>query len=326
MNTTYSNRIILSFLLFFCSNLCSFSQEQYAMIGKSSFHFIDNKEELTDRFLENFNKEQEKLKLAGDSDKVVEGRGLIKFAFKITSGAILKKLRNTRFVTSMPEGEHYIYAYYDVTNNRQCQFIPSIGRISVVDFDNRTTFVAFPNLKIAWIGVPKFTVPPATKKDSIKASKNDADIAVYLNPNVKTMLESKTIPNSAKVEEFNGFKSIENFEYANIDNGSEPIDTVVIDGETKGMYPLPGHLLLKNDKEFFTRWLIDAEQHFPYFDATSYTEFFQPCSINEQNFILPNGYKTYTDIKKVNELAEKAQKENLLSMPIPEKMPDVFWP
>ncbi len=257
--------------------------------------------------------EAAKERVKAELDKNKELSSFQRAIAKKMAGSIVKKqfkaAEQDRYAFGFTDGEHMQYCQWDGVNNRSAIFCPSMGRITVLDWKNGKTIVAYPALKIA--GQWDFS-PEAAKQQG------QSDPA--------TMTMTKPIPEGAEVTEVNGFPCIPNVAFIEIQPGTTPERTMVVDGKKMEVIPASGHILVDdNGKDYFPSMYVDGENNTPVESIAAELIDFKKGTINEQNFTLPSDYKTYKDPKSLNKALLKLVKENKHVMQDPGKMVDVFW-
>lgn len=223
-----------------------------------------------------------------------------------------KQIEENKYAFGYPDGEYSEYVYFDTDNNRSVGFIPQLGRVNINDWKNGQATIAFPNLKIAL----SYAFNPEAARQQ-----GQSDIA--------DMFMSKPLLKGQEVEEVDGFMGAENVAYhpdKPLADGETAAKEVVVDGKRYEAIPLPGHLLMKNDKEYYHGIYIDGETNTPYFSMTAQMIEFKPCEADEANFILPADYKVVKDVKSLNKLLLKEVKLGNHVMQDPGKLPTMIWP
>jgi hypothetical protein len=253
-----------------------------------------------------------KERVKAEIDKNKELSALQRSIAKKMAGSIVKRAykqaEENRYGFGFPDGDFTQYAYWDIANNRSAILCPELGRITINDWKEGQSIVAFPKLKIAM--VLKF-------KPELAIQQGQQDI--------KTMFQVKNIPDGVALTDVEGFPAIENLIFGEIEEGQTPERTIVIDGKTMEAIPIPGHLLAKNEKEYYFGIYVDGETNSPTYSMTALLQEFKECNIDEANFVLPEGYKIVKDVKALNKAILKANKGEGLAIPAPDKMPEVIW-
>ena len=256
-----------------------------------------------------------KERVKADIDKNTKLSGFQRSIAKKMAGTIVKRAfkeaAENRYVLGYTDGEQTLMGYYDVTNNRSIVFVPQMGRIVIQDWKNGLSIVAFPKLKVAC---------------TIKFDPESAAIKQSGQLDTKSLYGTKTIPEGIELTEVNGWPAIENIVYLEIEEGKTPQRTMVIDGKTMEVFPMPGHLLRKNDTEYFPGVYVDGEQNTPVLSVTAELVEFEECPVNEANFKVPDDYQMEKDLKAINKKYIKDFQENKQVMPVPDKMPEILWP
>ena len=223
-----------------------------------------------------------------------------------------KQMAENQYAFGFPDGEYTEYGYFDTDNNRSVGFIPQLGRIVINDWKNGQATIAFPNLKLAL----SYSFNPETMRQQ-----GQFDIA--------DMFTSKPLLDGQEVEEIDGFMGAENVAYHKdkpLADGETAEKEIVVDGKRYEAILLPGHLLMKNEKEFYYGIYIDGETNTPYLSMSVQLLEFKPCEVDEANFQLPEGYKVVKDVKSLNKLLLKEVKQNKHVMLDPGELPAIFWP
>jgi len=222
-----------------------------------------------------------------------------------------KQMAENQYAFGFPDGEYTEYAYFDTDNNRSVAFIPELGRVVINDWKNGQASIAFPNLKLAL----SYSFNP-----EILRQQGQMDLA--------DMFTAKPLLQGQEVEEIDGFMGAENVAYhpdKPLADGETAAKEIVVDGKRYEAIPLPGHLLMKNEKEFYHGIYLDGETNTPYFSMTAQLLEFKPCDVDEANFTLPEGYKVVNDLKSLNKLLLKDVKQGNHVMQDPGKLPALFW-
>jgi hypothetical protein len=236
-------------------------------------------------------------------------------AKKIASAMIkneYKKAEESQYVYGFCNGEFINYSYWDIDANRSVVLCPQMGRITINDWANRKSIVAFPMLKVAMV---------------VNITKEQIDVAAKQKTDVKSIWEAKPLYDFQEVVEINGFPACTNYAYTPVQEGQEVTgQTAVVDGVKVVLFPMPGHNLMKNDNEYYIGIHVDGENNSPKANFSLELLELGDCSIDEANFVLPDGYKIFMDYKSLNKAVKKGVKENKHILPDPGKMPEVVWP
>ena len=244
------------------------------------------------------------------------GGALAKSVAKNVATNIVKKqfkqMEENKYAFGYPDGEYTEYCYFDKDNNRSVGFVPELGRVNINDWKSGQATIAFPNLKLA-----------LTYNFSPEAVRQQGQMDIADLFTTKPLLEGQ------EVEEIDGFMGAENVAYhpeKPLADGETAEKVLVVNGKRYEAIPLPGHLLMKNDKEYYYGIYIDGEQNTPYCSISAKMIEFKPCEINEVNFKLPDDYKVVKDVKSLNKILLKDVKRGNHVMQDPGKLPAVIWP
>ena len=223
-----------------------------------------------------------------------------------------KQMEENKYALGYPDGEYTEYCYFDTDNNRSVGFLPELGRVIINDWKNGQATIAFPNLKLA--------LSYAFNPEALR-QQGQIDIA--------DMFTAKPLLEGQEVEEVDGFMGAENVAYhpdKPLADGETAAKEIVVDGKRYEAIPMPGHLLMKNDKEYYHGIYIDGETNTPYFSMSAQMIEFKPCEVDDANFKLPEDYKVVKDIKSLNKILLKEVKQNKHVMQDPGKLPAMLWP
>jgi hypothetical protein len=236
-------------------------------------------------------------------------------AKKIASAMIkneYKKAEESQYVYGFCNGEFINYSYWDIDANRSVVLCPQMGRITINDWANGKSIVAFPMFKIAMV---------------VNITKEQIEVAVKQKSEVKSMWETKPLYDFQEVVEINGFPACANFAWVPVQEGQEVTgQTAVVNGVTVELFPLPGHLLVKNENEYYPALYVDGDVSSPVANFSQELIELGDCSIDGANFVLPDGYKTFNDYMSLNKVMKKMIKGDNYMLPDPGKMPENVWP
>lgn len=296
-------KILLAVLVFVMTGAGqSLAQGQKYSIGRMSYQSNEDVEVA-----------KERVKAELDKDKTLTS--FQRAIAKKMAGSIVKKAFKTaaenQYVYGFNNGEFTNYCYWDIDANRSVVLCPQMGRITINDWTNRKSIVAFPMLKMALV---------------MDLTQAQIDAAAKAGNDAKSIWSVKPLYEFQEVTEINGFPACTNVAYIPVPEGQEAAgQTAVVNGVTVELFPMPGHLLMKNDKEFYYGAYVDGETNSPtaYFSQELLET--GDCSINEANFVLPEGYKVFKDFKSFNKVLLKEVKNNTYVLPDPGKIPEVVW-
>ena len=257
---------------------------------------------------------RERVRTALDKDKSLSSLDRVlakKIAGSIVKNAF-KKAAETKYVYGYNDGEIANYGYWDIDGNRSVVLCPQMGRITINDWANGKSIVAFPMFKIAMV---------------VDITKEQIEVAAKQGSEVKSMWKTKPLYDFQEVVEINGFPACANFAWVPVQEGQEVTgQTAVVNGVTVELFPLPGHLLVKNENEYYPTLYVDGDVSSPVANFSQELIELGDCSIDGANFVLPDGYKTFNDYKSLNKVMKKMIKGDNYMLPDPGKMPENVWP
>lgn len=256
-----------------------------------------------------------KEKVKAEVDKQKDLNAFTKVLAKKMAGSIVKKqmkqIEEMRWINGYPDGDYTVYYKEDGKGNSEVNFCPALGRIIINDFSQKKTTIAFPTYKIALVYEISF-------EGMKQAGQKDATGKLTAQP----------IPEGVETTNINGFDAMENLAYKEVEEGTEPTRVIIVDGKKMEAFPLPGHVLMKDSKNYYPDFYVEAETDTPYlYSKTELTEF-KETNINDANFNLPSDYTVYDydNVKKFNKTLQKLIAETPIQMKDPGTNTDIYWP
>ena len=209
---------------------------------------------------------------------------------------MMKELEMNLYISYFPEGLFTQVTKFDGENNRSISFCPKLGRIIVNDYDKGLLFVAFPKLNLA---CQEIDSTHCTKNVQLRARKIE-------NPDIKPEL-------------VDGIPCVPLYGYEEYEEREDaPKDTVTVNGvlcvkEKLGWayadYPFMGYKTEVNS----------------IYGSLKRTSILTPKAIDKNNFILPQNYQVFDDLKKFSKKVATALKKQDPAIEWDETIPENLW-
>lgn len=256
-----------------------------------NMHYEDNQDVLVERV---------KTSLENNPQLDPAQKGMAMMLAKPIVKNTLKQLEVQQYLTSLPEGEWFLYQRWDGVNNRIANFVPKLGRIMVWDGNSGTLIIAYPNLKMAL----KVT------EEAYKT--NQFAMSAAYTPRIE----------GVEIEEINGFEAVPNYGLMPYDENSEVGEGEVIEqnGQKWIKVPAPGYKLA--DYGILVQQTVSTE----FYSQETNLKAFGKEPVAEVNFELPAGYKVVNKADALVKNLKKAIKAGTLPIAYEaEKLPANIW-
>lgn len=245
-------------------------------------------------------------------DRVKDANALAKVSAKVSATHRVRRehqrREKERLLKGLQDGESHQYMKLDMDSNRMAVFSPQQGRVIVTDWRSKRVVTAYPKLKLAVV----YTL-------NVEIAKKNGSQDVY------EFLSTDSIPEGMEVETINGFMAVPVFAYRDAELGTEPENTLIIHGKLKEVFPMPGHLLVKNEHEYYRSIYVEGYNNKAKESIEAELEMFEETSLDARNFNMPKDYKILTTQKDIDKELTPLLQKNKQVMDDPSQMPDVFW-